>query len=101
MGPIKVKADKVAELSTTYGFKSHNHPQIGMILEKDGIIFTNMGQLVGIAMPIPLPTARVISELVNADLLIEDTGLTLDNKPPQQTPQHVVPQKSSILLGAK
>ena len=51
MGPIKVKADKVNELTEKMGFKSHNHPQIGMIVEKDGLIFTSKGQLVGIAIP--------------------------------------------------
>lgn len=100
MGPIKVKADKVSELTEKMGFKSHNHPQIGMIVEKDGLIFTSKGQLVGIAMPLPLPTAKVIAELVQADILIEDTGLVLDGSaPPQEAPEKAAAPKKSILIG--
>ena len=97
---IKVKADKIAELTTTYGFESANHPQLGVIYGKDGIFFTSKGQFVGLAMPLPLPTAKVISELVVADILIEDTGLVLDpsQAQPQESPQKVVEKKSPLII---
>lgn len=94
---IKVKTERVGELIEKFGFKTDNHPQLGMLyVHPDGMVFGPQGQFAGLAMPLPLTTAKLISELYTADILMEDTGIV--TQAPPQTPQQSKQTASGIIL---
>lgn len=91
---IKVKTERVNELTEKFGFTTENHPQLGLLyVHKDGMVFGPQGQFAGLAMPLPLVTAKLVSDLYAAGMLMEDTGIIT-----QASPQPASKPNGGIIL---